>query len=554
MSQNREEYIISLVDKGVQSGLKDIAKTVEEVRGKMGGLEQAIGRGNNGVSGGFSSLTKLAMRFGAVAGVGIMAKKVVTLGADMEQTRVAFATFMGDTEKANGLIAKLNEFANFTPFNNEEVIKSGKLLLSAGMSADNISTSLKTLGDIASGVAMPLDDLSQIYSKAMNKGKLQAEELNQISERGIPLLAELSRMTGKSTAEIYKLAESGSITSDVLTQAFTNMTSEGGTYFNLMDRQSKTLGGRFSTLIGQLQTIGIAIGEALIPVLSKMTEFALKIVENKKLLKDIAITVGILTGGFVAYKIAVGVATLFTGGFSTAFAVLNAVMYANPIGVIIGAIALLTAGVVLIIRHWNEWKDTIFSFIDVILFLTGPIGFVITLFKKIYNSWEKIKESFSTGGIIGAIKEIGRVIIDAILDPLQKVAEFFGLDTVSKGIENLRKKAGIVTQEKKTKKATNEKLAKTVESVPKVEKVRTKRTADGTYKIDAKGKTKKGSNIKSGLSEIKAGAPKTFNINIGSLVKEQNFETVKDMADISTIVKNEVSRILFGVVNDVQTT
>jgi len=572
MAQNREEYIISLIDKGVKSGLKDVAKSVEDVRGKMGGLQDKIGNGNSGLSGGFSKLTSLAMRFGAVAGVGIMAKKVVSLGADMEQTRVAFGTFMGDTEKANALIGKLNDFANFTPFDNAEVIKSGKMLLSAGMASDKISGSLKTLGDIASGVAMPLDDLSQIYSKSMNKGKLQAEELNQISERGIPLLQELSRMTGKSTAEIYKLAESGSITSDVLTTAFQNMTSEGGTYFDLMSKQSKTLGGKWSTMVGQMQLIGIKIGEALIPVLSKLADFGLKIVQNKKLLKDIAIVVGIVTGGFVAYKIAVGISALATGGFSSAFAVLNAVMYANPIGVIIGALVLLTAGVVLIIRHWNEWKDTIFTFIDVVMLLMGPLGMIVLIFKKIYQSWNKIKEAFTGQGIIAGIKEIGRTILDAILEPLQKVADFFGLDTISDGIKSIRKTAGIAVQGK-TSGPTAEEYAKTqtMGILPQTNKVgvaglmdkmgafnkikeRTPRTADGGLKIDKIGAKGKKSNLKSGLSEIKAGAPKTFNIQIGSLIKEQNFETSKDMTDFSTIIKNEVSRILLGVVNDVQTT
>jgi hypothetical protein len=86
-----------------------------------------------------------------------------------------------------------------------------------------------------------------------------------------------------------------------------------------------------------------------------------------------------------------------------------------------------------------------------------------------------------------------------------------------------------------------------------------KRTADGMYKLtggaDKKSKlSTKASNLKSGVSEIQAGAPKTFNINIGSLIKEQKFETVKNMDEMKIIIKNEVSRLLLGVVNDVQTT
>ena len=62
------------------------------------------------------------------------------------------------------------------------------------------------------------------------------------------------------------------------------------------------------------------------------------------------------------------------------------------------------------------------------------------------------------------------------------------------------------------------------------------------------------SGLKAGISEVKAGAPKTFNININSLINEQNFETVKDMTEMKNIIRNEVSRLLLGVVNDVQTT
>ena len=90
----------------------------------------------------------------------------------MEQTRVAFATFLGDAGKANKLIEQLNEFANITPFNNAEIIKSGRLLLSAGIPAEGIVTQLKAIGDVAAGANVPIAELAAIFQKATNKGKL----------------------------------------------------------------------------------------------------------------------------------------------------------------------------------------------------------------------------------------------------------------------------------------------------------------------------------------------------------------------------------------------
>jgi tape measure domain-containing protein len=559
MSANREEYIISLIDQGVSRGLKDISRTVTDLRSKMGGLDSTVQQ----TSGGMSSLSKMALRFGAVAGIGYLGKQIWDLGTGMEQTKVAFSTFMGDAEKANVLIGQLNEFANITPFDNAEVLKSGQMLLSAGLGADQVTESLRMIGDVASGVAMPLEDLSQIYMKAMNKGKLQAEELNQMSERGIPLMQELARMTGKSKGEIYKLAETGAITSDIVQQAFQNMTGAGGMYHNMMDKQSQTVGGRFSTLIGKLQTIGIAIGESLLPVIGAFVDFGVLIISNKSLLKDLAIVVGILSGAFLVYKIATIAATLWTGGFSASMAALNVILYANPIGLVIAAIAILVTGVVLAIRHFDTWGQTL-------LFLMGPFGRLISFIKRLYDGWEKVKKGFSSGGLIGGLKEIGRILLDTVLSPLEKIAELLGFDSAVEGIKKLKRASGI-------DEASNVNGGETVTAVtgmgllpekefsgldwirkiaPKVQTEK-ERTPDGGLQLNAVSKikkTKKASNISSGLSEIQNGAPKTFNINIGSLIKEQSFTQVKDLSDIKNIIKDEVSKLLLGVVNNVQTT
>ena len=551
---NREQYIIELIDKGVSSGLSDVAKNVQALRDKMDGLSNQVGDGKTGLAGRLGGIAKI-VGWGAVAGgIGFIGKKVVELGTGMEQTRLSFSTFMGDTEKANKLIGELNNFANITPFDNAEVLKSGQMLLSAGMSADKVTSSLRMIGDVASGVSMPLDELSQIYMKAMNKGKLQAEELNQMSERGIPLMQELARMTGLSKTEVYKLAETGAITSDVLQQAFQNMTSQGGVYFNLMEKQSQTVQGRWSTVVGNLQTLGIKLGEMLLPVIGAFVDFAGYIVQNKTLLKDIAIVVGIATASFLVFKGIMLASAMATSGMTIAQYALNLAMSLNPIGLIVTAIALLIAGIVLAIRHFDTWGETVLRMIP-------GVGLLIDMIQSFRNNWESIKNAFSSEGILGGLKRIGASIVDFMLKPLERfinlVSKIPGMGWLKekndKLMKSVREKLGIVTPIEPKKETVKQKETKktTVEA--------NKRTADGMYKLtggaDKKSKlSTKASNLKSGVSEIQAGAPKTFNINIGSLIKEQKFETVKNMDEMKIIIKNEVSRLLLGVVNDVQTT
>ena len=222
MSTHNETYIIELIDKNMSKGLKDIQEQIGKIKGQTDGISK---------SGGIvSSLGRIASITAIAGGIGFLGKKVVGLGVDMEKTRVAFSTFLGDTDKANNLIEQLNTFANVTPFNNAEIIKSGRLLLSAGIGAEDIVKNLKMIGDVSAGANVPITELSAIFQKATNKGKLQAEELNQFAERGIPILDVLSKMYGKSKEEIMKMGSQGKITSDVMNQAFQQMTSDGESF------------------------------------------------------------------------------------------------------------------------------------------------------------------------------------------------------------------------------------------------------------------------------------------------------------------------------------
>jgi tape measure domain-containing protein len=208
-----------------------------------------------------------------------LTKGIASSGMEMEQTRISFETMLKDGKKASKLIDDLNEFSNITPFKNEEVLRSSKVLLTAQVTAENMTKTLKTIGDVAAGAGVPLNEMSQIYAKAMNKGRLQAEELNQLAERGVPILQTLSEMYGVTTQEVMKMGEKGEITSDVMNQAFEKMTTGTGVFANMMEKQSQSTSGRLSTLLGKLQLLGIQLGEKLLPVITRVIERVIPLVE-----------------------------------------------------------------------------------------------------------------------------------------------------------------------------------------------------------------------------------------------------------------------------------
>lgn len=223
-----------------------------------------------------------AVSFGGL-GLKELIGQTIRLGKEMEMTRIAFNTMLGSAEKGTQTIAVLQKFADLTPFNNDEVIKSGRMLLNAGVATDQLTKKLTMIGDVASGVSQPLVDMVMIYTKAANQGKIQAEELQQLGERGVPILQQFSKMLGLSASEIMELGSKGKLTFDLLDEAFEKMTSEGGQYFNLMEKQSRSLGGKWSNLQAEFTKFATSIGEQSIPGLTKaLDEFLAKINEMKE--------------------------------------------------------------------------------------------------------------------------------------------------------------------------------------------------------------------------------------------------------------------------------
>ena len=140
---------------------------------------------------------------------------------------------------------------------------------------------LETLGDIAAGAGVALSDMAQIYGKSMSKGKVQTEELNQMAERGIPIIATLVARFKEyghevSKPDIYKMAEKGLLTFEMLDDALQSLTTGSGIFADQMKLQSQTLLGLWSTVKDNIFNLLAEVGKQLeetFSVKQRMREF-----------------------------------------------------------------------------------------------------------------------------------------------------------------------------------------------------------------------------------------------------------------------------------------
>ncbi len=531
MAVHVEEIVLKLKDKFTKT-MGGAERSTEKVRGKARNLDGQL-----------KKLQGTAVKaFGAFA-VFSAVKGIANLGIEMEQTRVAFSTFLGDADKANATIKELNEFSNVTPFTNDQVIKAGKSLLAFGTPVENLKKQLKSIGDISAGTGKDFNELTTIYGKAQIAGTLYAEDINQLVEAGIPIIGEFAKQLGVPEGEIKKLASQGKIGFGELQTAFQNLTGDGGMFFDLMEKQSKTVGGQISTLKGKLGDVGVTLGEALLPVLQDMIVHISALTEWISKNKDaiaawvpfIAKTVGVILAIVAAIKIWMGVQTM-----------INFLLTANPIGLIIVGIAALIALIAVIIVKYDEWGATM-------ALLMGPLGLVINLIQSFRRNWDAIKKAFTDGGIMAGLKKIGAVIIDALLMPVQQLLELAsnipGLGKLAgKGaakIESIRRGLGVEMNDGPIGPPAPESESKTDENGV------TKKLPLAPIKpiIDATKEAKGG--LSGGLSGVASSAPKNITISINKLVENLNVNTT-NLKEGTAEIREEITKALMMAINDSQ--
>lgn len=187
---------------------------------------------------------------GIVAMFTNLAKKAVDLGIKQEQLNIAFTTFLGSAEKARKLLEQLNKFALVTPFTPDQVNKAAQSLLAFGVEGSKIIPTLKILGDVSSGTGKDLGEMAIIFGQIRSTGRLMGQDLLQLINAGFNPLQIISEKTGQSVKILKQEMEKGNITFDMVEQAFIDATSAGGLFFDLMEKQSRTIGGVLSTIEG----------------------------------------------------------------------------------------------------------------------------------------------------------------------------------------------------------------------------------------------------------------------------------------------------------------
>lgn len=368
--------------------------------------------------------------------IGASIGAITKLGAQAEQTSVAFTTLVGSESKASGILSKINDFAAKTPFSNLDLVDNAKTMLNFGVNADNVNKYLRQLGDIASGDKNKLSSLSLVFGQVSSAGKMSGQDLLQFINAGFNPLKELQKMTGKSYQQLQDMIGKGQIGMDAVAAAINHATSAGGAFYGMSDKLSNTFSGKLSTLIGIIEQKAVGLYGKIQPLLIGLMDIFTSIVPPVSsaislLFSGMAAIINYIIKwktelGLLAAVVGVGVvvfnaSTVAIWGLTAAINVvsavtkvwtgiqwlINAALTANPIALVIVGITALVAAIVYCWTKFAGFRAFIYTMWDAmkgfgLVIKNYVINRLQALLRGLGKIGEAIKKLFS-GNFSGAL-------------------------------------------------------------------------------------------------------------------------------------------------------
>lgn len=174
---------------------------------------------------------------------------VVGFNSKLQVATIGFTTLLGSAGAADVLLEKLRKFAVSTPFEFPDLLEASKRMLALGFESKDIIPNLTAIGDAAAALGSGSEGIHRItiaLGQMSAKGKVNANDMKQLTEAGIRGWHILAEAQGVSVGEIMKQSQEGTLTATVaIPQLIAGMNERFG---GMMDKMSRTFLGALSNI------------------------------------------------------------------------------------------------------------------------------------------------------------------------------------------------------------------------------------------------------------------------------------------------------------------
>ena len=429
---------------GFDRAIKDAEKSAGNFQKTIGDMGKKLSSAGKSLQSAGKKITMATTAFAGIAAIG------VKYNATMETYATSFEVMTGSAEKAAEVVDELKDIAASTPFEMPELAETTQLLMNYGFTADDALDKMQMLGDISQGSAEKMNRIATAYGQMSSAGKVSLEDVKQMIEAGFNPLQEISESTGESMESLYDRISAGTISVDEITASMQRSTSEGGRYFQSMEKQSLTFSGQMSTLKDNVQGL---LGNVTSGIFEKLAQDVLPKINEVLTTVNTAFE----EGGFQGVLDAIGEMSPALDGvitkiqsFSTflqnlgispaAFAGIVAAI--GPAITVVGTLVRGIGGISTAISGISTAVSGLGGIKGIFTALTGPVGLTVTAimglvaaFSYLMATNDGFRESVMTTistimsslqpilqTLMGLLMEIGGIIFETIVSVLQQLA------------------------------------------------------------------------------------------------------------------------------------
>ena len=227
----------------------------------------------------------------AQQGLKAMFDSMIGFNAELEQASIGFETMLGSAQAAKDQLQWIKDFARTTPFQYEDLVAYSQQLLALGFDAEMAKEVLESTGDAAAALGRGSESIARInlaLGQMWTKGKVQSQEMLQLTEAGIGAWQILAEAYGTTVEAVQEAVTAGQVkAADAVPALLAGMNARFG---GLMAKQSQTYSGILSNIQDTLQQQLAEAGEPLFNELKAGAQRfldALSSPEAQKMLTDL---------------------------------------------------------------------------------------------------------------------------------------------------------------------------------------------------------------------------------------------------------------------------
>lgn len=287
--------------KNINAAIASVNKQIATLEGK----QKEVNKNNNALMNTFHNLKSVAVSWFSIQAITGYINKLVAVRKELERQKKSLEIILQSKDEADKLWNQTTELALKSPFQVKELITYTKQLAAYRIETSMLHDTTKRLADVSAGLGVDMSRLILAYGQVRAAEYLRGTELRQFTEAGIPMLDELAKYFSEleqraiSTGDVFDMISKRLVTFNDVSAVFKRMTDDGGVFYEMQEKQSKTLFGLISNLHDSIDLMLNDIGQSHDGAMKGFVATAKSIVDNWR---DVAYALKIGLPLFALYK------------------------------------------------------------------------------------------------------------------------------------------------------------------------------------------------------------------------------------------------------------